>query len=348
MLKFDELLEYNGQKLNKKYIQSLSEQERLDLIDPIFNILRTTEFIYPDDESSIIKSWDKIKEYKPDLDAKDIFNNSSLGTDICKYFCHTFYDATETGKPTMKEIFNDDTKLKRIIKNRLGLDWINFDGKGPGVNEAFNLSFKMIVFQGQRSMRFVNATSMFKPIVAKHMCMKYSNEGDVVGDYSCGFGGRLLGAVSCNRKYIGTDPLTTPELQKMINYYKLPDCKLINSGSESYRGDENSIDLYYSSPPYYNQESYSNDNAQAYNNGEDNFYNIYWKKTLENVKFMLKANKWFGLNVKNFPKMLDMAIEEFGPIEEQVVLRTVKSHLTKSKDTEDTKSEFIYMFKNRK
>jgi hypothetical protein len=63
---------------------------------------------------------------------------------------------------------------------------------------------------------------------------------------------------------------------------------------------------------------------------------------------MLKANKWFGLNVKNFPKMLDMAIEEFGPIEEQVVLRTVKSHLTKSKDNEDTKSEFIYMFKNRK
>ena len=115
MLKFDEIISVNGNKLTKHYIQSLCENDRLKLIDPIFDQLRDNGFIYPDDEASIIKSWEKVKTYQPDLTAKSIYNNSSLGTNICKYFCHTFYDATETDKPTMIEIFNDDIKLKRII-----------------------------------------------------------------------------------------------------------------------------------------------------------------------------------------------------------------------------------------
>ena len=352
-MKFDKILEVGGHSLTKHYIQSLSKEDRHALIDPIFNLLRTTEFIYPDDETAIKKSWAKIKDHVPDLSTNSIYNNSSLATDICKYFCHSFYKATEPGKPTMVDNFYDDMKLKRIIENRLGLDWLDPDEAAdgtirPGVNEAFNLSFKMIVFQGQRSMRFVNGTSMFKPTIAKYMCMKYSQEGDVVGDYSAGFGGRLLGAMSCGRKYIATDPLTVPELEKMAAYYNFDNYKLIHSGSEEYRGEENSVDLYYSSPPYYDQESYSENCSQAYNRGEDYFYNEYWRKTLQNVKHMLKSGKWFGLNVKNFPKMLEMAQEEFGEVVETVALRTVKSHLTKTKDSDDVKNEYIYMFKNMK
>jgi hypothetical protein len=346
MLKFDEIIEINGQKLTKQYIQSLSKEERLELIDPIFNILRNVGFIYMDDKSKIKKSYAQLLEYDPDITNLEVFNNSSLATDICKYFCHTFYLATEKGKPNIIDNFNDDNKLKRIIENRLGLDWLETDDKGPGVNEAFNLSFKMIVFQGQRSMRFVNATSMFKPSIAKYMCMKYSNEKDICLDYSCGFGGRMLGAVSCGRKYIGIDPLTVPELQNMADYFKLENCILINSGSENYIGEESSVDFSYSSPSYYNQEVYSNDLTQAYNNGEDYFYNIYWRKTLENVKFMLKPDKWFGVNVKNYPKMVEMAQEQFGEIIEEVQLKTVRSHLNKKAG--DIKHESIYMFKNIK
>ena len=84
---------------------------------------------------------------------------------------------------------------------------------------------------------------------AKYMALRYSNEGDTIGDYSCGFGGRLLGAASCGRKYIGTDPLTVPELKNMVSCFGLKDCELIQDGSENYRGKENSIDLYWSSPP---------------------------------------------------------------------------------------------------
>jgi len=344
-LKFDDIIEINGIKLTKKYIESLSYDERKDLVDPIFNLFRSNGLPCPDKTSTFKKDYQKLVDLKIDVNQMELFNNSSLCTDICKYFCKSFYNSTELKSKTMLEVFNDDKLLKRLIFNRLGGDWLLPDERGDGVNESFNFTAKQII-QGMRSMRLVPSISMFKPDIAKYVCTKYSEVGDTVGDYSCGFGGRLLGTMSSSRKYIGTDPLTTDELEEMAKFFEFKDYKLIKSGSEDYRGDENSVDLYWSSPPYFDQEYYSSDSSQAYAKGEDYFYNTYWKKTLENVRFMLKPNKYFGLNVKNYPKMLEMAEEIFGKSFEQIALRTVRSHLNKSAGIE--KNEYIYIFKNNK
>lgn len=349
-MKYDDLLEINGNKLTKKYIESLSKQDRLDLIDPIFNLLRQTGWLYPDDDSKIKKEYKRLIDLQIDVNKKDLFNNSSLATGICKYFCKKFYLATDldshgNAKPTMIDVFNNDLLLKRLIHNRLGLDWIDHDGKGPGVNESFNFSFRMAI-QAMRSMRLVPSTSIFKPDIAKYMYTKYSNIGDTVYDYSIGWGGRMLGATSCNRKYIGVDPWTTDEVQKMADYLDLKDVTLINDGSENVRLEESSIDFCFSSPPYAAQEIYSTDKRQAYNNGEDYFYNTYWKKTLENIRYMVKPGKYIGVNVKNFPRMVDMANELFGETVEEVNLRTIRSHLGKTAGIE--KGESIYMFINNK
>lgn len=61
---------------------------------------------------------------------------------------------------------------------------------------------------------------------------------------------------------------------------------------------------------------------------------------------MLKPGKWFGLNVKNYPQMLQMAQEVFGEVKETLNLRTIRSHLTKTAGI--TKMEGVYMFKNEK
>lgn len=349
-LKFDEILSLNGIKLTKQYIQSLSKEERIALIDPIFNVLRQTGWLYPDDDKKVLKSWKRLQDYQPDMNSTDLFNNSSLATDICKHFCHSFYLATERNKLTLIDNFNNDETLKKIIHNRLGLGWLDADEKGEGVNEAFNLSFKMIVIQGQRSMRLVNSTSMYKPGIAKYMALKYSEKNDLILDSSCGFGSRLLGTIAAERRYIGTDPLTTSELTSMAEFFNFDknSYTLINDGSENYRGKENSIDLSYTSPPYEEMEFYSSDKRQSYNNGIDYFYNIYWKQTLENVKYMLKPNKIFGLNIlEKYTKMFDMAKGQFGDPIEIVKLRTVRSHLTK-KILDAEKYEPTYIFVNNK
>jgi len=341
-LLFDAPIYIGGTKITKHYIQSLTYEEREELVEPLFLLFRENGFIYPDDERKVKLEYKRLLEYEPDLSIDEVFNNSSLATRICKHYCHSFYKSTEPGKKTLIEVFNDDELLRRVIRNRLGMDWYYADGKGDGVNEAFNFSFKMMI-QGMRSMRLVPSISMFKPSIAKYICCRYSKEGDLVGDYSAGFGGRMLGAVSCGRRYLGTDPLTAGELDIMGEALELSGYEVMGVGSECFRGDKGSVDLYWSSPPYYNQEKYSDDLSQAYNRGEAWFYDEYWLRTLENVRYMLKAGGWFGLNVSNNPKMLSMASEVFGEPDEVIKLRTVRSHLNKTAGI--TKFEPIYMYK---
>lgn len=344
--KFDEVVKLNGQPMTRAYIGSLNLQQRLDIVDDLVKLFRNNGWQYPDNISQVDKEYKRLINCKPDTSSIEIYNNSSVGTYICKYFCKSFYSAkNHKDAPTMEEIFNNDDLLKKIIINRLGCGWYDSEPK-----ETFNLSPKMVQIQACRSMRISKAgqITLFKPDVAKYLSLRYSNENDTIFDYSCGFGARMLGAAASNRKYIGTDPLTIPELTNMKEYLKLSNITLIQSGSECYTGDKNSIDFSYSSPPYFNQERWSDDKSQAYNNGEDYFYNIYWTNTLKNIKHMLKPNKWFGLNVINYPKMVEIAKEYFGEPDHIVKLKTVRSHLNKTDSSNAVKFEPIYLFKNIK
>ena len=49
------------------------------------------------------------------------------------------------------------------------------------------------------------SVSNYRPMVAKAVMAKYSQEGPVV-NFSAGYGGRLLGALALNKPYIGIEP----------------------------------------------------------------------------------------------------------------------------------------------
>lgn len=340
--KFDETIEINGHKLDKKYIHSLNKSEREALIEPIFQQLRFQGFPYPDNTKKISSEWQRLLDFQPDTSSDSLYGNSSVATYICKFFCHNFYKAKDKiKKPNMVTLFDDDNVLKKLIWNRLGLGWIDY-----GPEETFNLTPKMFV-QGFRSMRLAGMTSIFKPDIAKTLTLKYSQPNDIVYDPSAGWGSRMLGVASANRKYIGVDPLTIAELSNMRKFLQLKSCALINAVSENYRAKQNSVDFILTSPPYFNQEIYSEDQSQAYMQGEDYFYNTYWKKTLENIQYMLKPDKYCALNITNYPKMVEMA-EKYFKLDCIVKIKLTKSHLNKAGKDDATKFEPIYIFKNNK
>ena len=120
MLKFDEIIEIDGQKLTKQYIQSLSYEQRQDLVEPIFTVVRNSGFPYPDSTKDFKKDYKKLVDLEIDINKTELFNNSSLCTNICKYFCRSFYGSSEVKAKTMLEVFNDDGLLKRLMYiNRL-------------------------------------------------------------------------------------------------------------------------------------------------------------------------------------------------------------------------------------
>ncbi len=337
----NKVVEIDNKRLTSSYIKSLPNHERAKLIEGIFNAVKGNGFDYPiflnDD---LIREYNNLINFAIDTSLLEVNNNIATGTSICKHFCSkSFYNSKTFGDKSVVEQWSNDEALKRVIENRLGLGWNNTK------DETFNITYPELI-NGFRNSRNATIVSIFKPHIAKYVCIKYSEPGDTIGDYSAGFGARLLGAMCCGRKYIGTDPLTADELNNMINFFKFKDCAVIKSGSENFRGEENSIDLYWSSPPYWNQEVYSDDKEQAYNNGMDYFYDTYWRKTLENIKYMLKPEKWFGVNIKNQPRMLDIAKEYFGDIREQVGLK-MRRHPLNIKAGE-TKLEYVYMFRNMK
>ena len=104
-------------------------------------------------------------------------------------------------------------------------------------------------------------------VVPSHMLvLRYKGKMFITGN--CGFGGRMLGALSSkkNFRYVGTDPCT----ETMYHLHQLSDCiemvtgkensyELHCCGSEDFRGPENSIDFAFSSPPYFNLEVFSDE-----------------------------------------------------------------------------------------
>lgn len=343
----------NCNPLTKRYVENLSANEREAIVPYIFDHLRSIGFLYPDDTVEELRAeFQRLLNCNIDTITNEIFNNHSIGTSICHYFCHSFFSVTEPKKKNLIEVFNDNVLLNKTIRNRLGLDWLLPDNKGPGVNESFNLTYKQFMFQGPRSQRLVAPISIFKPNIAKWIVEKFSSPGDIIGDYSCGFGARMLAAMVSGRHYRGTDPLTALELESMAKFFNYKNYKLISSGSETFRFDQNEIDLYWSSPPYVNAkgkplEHYSDNDNQAYNKGKDYFYNVYWNETLKNIQYALKPNGWFGLNIlDNMTEMLMGAKEIFGEPIITLKLRTVRSHLNKTAGI--NKFEPVFMFRNNK
>ncbi len=268
-------------------------------------------------------------------------NNLNAGHKIWKHFSPHYYTATDGKKPSMFDAFNNDKLLMKAIRNRLGITY----------KETFLINGNVIK-QGFRAGRFCSQVSVFNSIIAKLIYDRYTRPNDTVYDFSMGFGQRLLGAMSCenNLTYIGVDPWNkvVPSLKKIAKFInKYDKCELYRIGAEKFCPEDlhNTIDLAFSSPPYFDIEIYEKNKSQA-NMGRTyaQFINEWWLKVAQNIHKLLKIGGKLALNMKKnmLEDMQKVLLNNGFEYVETLFIRSSRKHMNNGQDYVD---EPIAIFK---
>ena len=239
----------------------------------------------------------KLKKFDSNniLDGKDIKQTMhSLGFLWC--FFPNWVDVTYKNQDkTLIELWNDDDKLRTLIKKT----YIWQLKYGRGVFTINRLRQNAKVYLSRQSV------SNFRPTASKYFYNTYGNNG-VVWDMSSGWGGRLFGFLASNCKtYIGTEPCkqTFNGLKQLQNTYKKENknISLHNICAEDYLPEKETLDLCFTSPPYFDCERYSKEENQSYlkHPNKDSWLNDFLKKVIANCFYGLKNEGYLILNIAN-------------------------------------------------
>jgi len=232
---------------------------------PIFNI------------DEVTKEYDKLLNLNVDKlfirDTKELMqNNVGLNTVNCLH-PHKYSVKCKSYRSPMATFENEKRFCHAIFKT------MTFSGNPYRRTGLRNM---IGIYSG------THAVSNFRPTIAKYIYTKYCPVGGRVLDPSMGYSGRLFGALSSHvGHYEGCDPCvaTFKGNQKLVETIKTiedsrnslsffiddgeqkgrqADTLLHNIPFEEYEGEENSFDLVFTSPPFYDIEQYSNEKTQSW------------------------------------------------------------------------------------
>lgn len=356
----DYVVEFAGIPLTVERIASVSFEEREQIAVFLFDWFRKRGFPYPsydnvelDDDLAALRAFDA----KNLLSGNAITGRSRVGTKVCKHFCPHFFTVSDKSGRSMIDAFADDGTLMKVIRNRLGITFFY-----RGESYPFAISGNMLR-QGFRSTRSCATATTFPASVAKLVWEMIAPPGGIVYDFSVGFCGRLLGAVSSDRmlRYVGVDPWkeVVSSSYAVAKRFGL-DVAVSEMGSEAFRPDEliGKVDAAFSSPPYYSREIYDHAHVgQAYSNRTyDEFLRDYWSPTASNLAALLRPGGKLALNVAEVVDGLrifadmsrvlcDVGFDSVGELR----MTFSKSHLSGKVGTDDLKkSEPIGLFERRR
>lgn len=157
----------------------------------------------------------------------------------------------------------------------------------------------------------------FSPTTARDIYFRYHDiNGETLNilDTSAGFGSRMSAVLLSGHNYYGIDPNKNLFI-KLNEYYNFlvknsllkeyQKCNLYCTGSENFIPDlVNSIDISFTSPPYFNLEFYSNDGNKStiYYNDYNKWLNEFVKPTINNIYMYLKTDGIVMINIKNLTR----------------------------------------------
>ena len=195
------------------------------------------------------------------------------------------------GSNSLRDRFYDDTKLRRAI--RICFEFR--DGNKLVYPTALRRALELVTGENIQNFKPQNARA-----IVEHLCPIFWGR---VYDYSCGYGGRLLGtsASVMHLEYVGVDP-NTETYQRLLYLNDLLGGKgsIHQSTSEEFIPED--IDLAFSSPPYFNLEKYSDEPTQCMVQFTtlDEWFEGYVAPTIKNIKKGLNSDGIFATNIADY------------------------------------------------
>lgn len=198
------------------------------------------------------------------------------------------------------------------------------------------------------------------PMKACKEVLKEFNVNNNFYDFSCGWGCRLVGALSKNINYFGTDPnyLLVDKLNELAKDWKeniktdnMVDIRPV--GSENLQEDwVGKIGLAFSSPPYFNLEDYKI-GKQSYTDGVSyqDWLTNYLFLTIDNIYQYLIQDGYFCINIKDFDgkTLVKDTVSYAESVGFELVDKLLLKNIQRLKSTGElgNSDEVIYVFKKK-
>ena len=209
-----------------------------NVIQHYLDICKSTDFPYPQyTNTELIKSFDK-------LCTVNVSKMSNLCLDIIKQFHKSIWRCNIYGHKPPIVAWQEQEIMAKVIRNRL--KYLSTD----------NLTANNLLM-GLSVTKLAPKVSIFRPALARYTISEYLNGFKTIFDPYAGFSGRLLGAASLNKKYIGQDSnsVTVNEAKQIVNFLEL-DAELFIKDSIYDTGEYKCL---FTCPPYGNKENWCQD-----------------------------------------------------------------------------------------
>ena len=304
-------------QLTKDLWTSADDAGKLSIEDEVFDIYRSRD-ILPINYYSLEGCRQQVLDLKnksTQVENGVIGVGNTSGQSFCRFWFHNMQDArvVDNANVSLYSRFHNDRKLRRAI--RLCYKYRN---EGDKTVIPQNL---------RRALELVNGGTIqnFKPMNARavweYVCPNFMGR---VLDFSSGFGGRMLGAMTSNMRYhyTGIDPNTKTfdgleALGSLINEVVGTNYEMYNTVSEEFNPEAGAYDAAFSSPPYFNLEIYTDEDTQCMNRytNMDAWFEHYVEPTLRMLHKGLCDDGIYAVNIADYKiakeefKILDRWIE---------------------------------------
>jgi len=179
-----------------------------EYIESLFHQYKNMAFPYPHyTNKELIDSIKQLIRFNPEHKYLTLSSRNREGDRLIQHFHHSIYHAKKNGNISPYQAWNDDKLLRKCIENRT-LYRTSIDPNK--ILQGFNVS------------KIAPKVSVFSAGRAKMIINKYLSQYNEIFDPFSGFSGRMLGAISLGKRYIGQDlsGIHVEESNKIIDFLK--------------------------------------------------------------------------------------------------------------------------------